>query len=247
MDSQRLVKVLLRLFIASIVATTLVGLYVIAIPSQDWEYEIKVLLTTATIAGASICGLACGGCMTRGRRVLPTIGLVLSVASAALAMFGIWAAPWNGPSNWDFWEVYWKCTAVVIFYAIACAHLSMLLMARLDGMYRWAYLVAYYLILGLATVLSFGVALEFFEQEGYWRLTGALSILVAAITLLVPVFHWLSHKAAEAQEAEVDQLFAVEEELARVKKRLIELENKRRILLGREQLGIAEGPLTDRQ
>jgi hypothetical protein len=100
------------------------------------------------------------------------------------------------------------------------------------------------LILGLATVLSFGVALEFFEKEGYWRLTGALSILVAAITLLVPVFHWLSRKSAPAQAAEVDQLFAVEEELAQVKKRLIELENKRRILLGREQLDIAERPMT---
>jgi hypothetical protein len=247
MNSQRLVKLLLRLFIASIVAMAAVGLYVIAIPSDDWEYEIKILLTTAAIAGASICGLACGGCMMRGRRMLPTIGLVLSVVSAGLTLVGVWASPWDGPSNWDFWEIYWKFTAVVIFYAIACAHLSMLLMARLDGMYRWTYLVAYYLILGLATVLSFGVALEFFEEEGYWRLTGALSILVAAITLLVPVFHWLSRKAAAVQEAEVDQLFAVEEELARVKKRLIELENKRRILLGREQLGIAEGPITKNQ
>jgi hypothetical protein len=247
MDSQRLVKLLLRLFIASIVATSAVGLYVVAMPSEDWEYEIKILLTTATIAGASICGLACGGCMMRGRRVLPTIGLLLSVASAGLTLFGIWASPWQGPSNWEFWEVYWKFTAVVIFYALACAHLSMLLMARLDGVYRWAYLVAYYLILGLATVLSFGVALEFFEKEGYWRLTGALSILVAAITLLVPVFHWLSRKAAAVHEAEVDQLFAVEEELARVKKRLLELENKRRILLGREQMDIAEGSMTKHQ
>jgi hypothetical protein len=247
MNSQRLVKLLLRLFIASIVSTTAIGLYVIAMPSDDWEYEIKILLTTATIAGASVCGLACGGCMMRGRRVLPTIGLVLSVTAAMLALVGIWAAPWNGPANWDFWEIYWKFTAVLTFYAIACAHLSMLLMARLEGMYGWAYLVAYYLILGLATVLSFGVALEFFEEEGYWRLTGALSILVAAITLLVPVFHWLSRKSAQVHEAEVDQLFAVEEELARVKKRLVELENKRRVLLGREQLSIAEEPMTKHQ
>jgi hypothetical protein len=61
------------------------------------------------------------------------------------------------------------------------------------------------------------------------------------------VFHWLSRKSAQVYEAEVDQLFAVEEELARVKKRLMELENKRRILLGREQLGIAERPMTKDQ
>src|SRR3989304_3464291 len=174
MNSQRLVKLSLRLFIVSIVATALVGMYVIAIPSDDWEYEIKVLLTTATIAGASICGLSCGGCLSRGHRVLPTAGLALTGLSAVLALIGIWVQPWSGPANWEFWEVYWKITASLICYAIACAHLSMLFLANLAGMYRWAYLVAYYLILGLATVMAAGILFEFFDEEGYWRLTGAL-------------------------------------------------------------------------
>jgi hypothetical protein len=67
-----------------------------------------------------------------------------------------------------------------------------------------------------------------------------LSILVAAITLMIPVFHRFSREEVAAQQAEADPLFAVEEELARVKKRLIELENRRRVLLGRAVDG--EGP-----
>src|SRR4051794_15923128 len=107
--------------------------------------------------------------------------------------------------------MYWKITAALAFYGIACAHLSLLFMANLTGVYRSAYLVGYYLILGLATVMAAGVVFEFFEQRHYWRLTGALSILVAAITLLVPVFHWLSRGEIAAHEAEGDPLFAVEE------------------------------------
>lgn len=234
MDSQRLVKWLLRMFIVSIVATAAIGIYVIAIPSDNWEYELKVLLTTATIAGASVCGLSCGGCLTRGRRTLPMIGLVLTGLSAALTLVGIWMQPWMRPGNWWFWENYWKLTAVLCFYAVGCAHLSMLFMARLARGYQWAYVVAYYLILGLATVIAAGVVFDFFDAQAYWRLTGTLSILVAAITLLIPVFHWFSREQFVIEAAEADPLFAVEEELGRVKKRLIELENKRRLLLGRE-------------
>jgi hypothetical protein len=83
---------------------------------------------------------------------------------------------------------------------------------------------------------------EFFDKEGYWRLTGVISILVAAITLMIPVFHRFSREEVAAKQAETDPLFAVEEEIARVKKRLIELENKRRVLLGRAETGAEDGP-----
>jgi hypothetical protein len=225
MNSQQLTKLSLRLFIVSIVATALVGILALAIPSDNWDFEIKVFLTTAIIAAASVCGLACGGCLTRGHRVLPGAGLILTVISACLLLAGMWPEIDS--------EVYWKVTVSLAFYAVACAHLSMLFMANLAGGYRWAYLVAYQLILGLATLLAAGIAFEFFENERYWRLTGVISILVAAITLLIPVFHRFSREEVAAKQAEIDPLFAVEEEIARVKKRLIELENKRRMLLGR--------------
>lgn len=237
MTSQRLVKILLRLFILSIVGTALAGLYVLAVPSQNWDYEIKVLLTTATIAGASICGLACGGCLLLGQRTAPMAGLALNALSACLILIGIWAQPWRHSSNWDFWEGYWKLTTSLTVYAIAFSHLSLLLMARLAGAYRWAYVVAYYLILGLATVVAAGILFEYFDKEEYWRTTGALSIMVAAITLMIPVFHRFSRDLVAAEIAATDPLLAVEAELAQAKKRVIELENQRRILLGRTVSG----------
>jgi hypothetical protein len=230
MDSQRLTKFFLRLFIAMVVAAALAGIAAIGIPNENWEYELKVLLTTAIIAGASICGLACGGCLQRGHRVLPTAGLVLTGVSACLLLIGMWPEINS--------EIYWKITVSLVFYAVACSHLSMLFMANLAGRYRWAYLVAYQLILGLATLLAAGAVFELFDDggEAYWRFTGVIAILVAAVTLLIPVFHRFSREEVAAARAEADPLFAVESEIAVVKKRLIELENKRRMLLGRETI-----------
>jgi cytochrome c oxidase subunit IV len=223
MSSQNLTKLCLRIFIASIVIAAVMGIVAIGVPSQNWELELRIFLTTATIAGASVCGLACGGCLTRGHRILPTAGLVLTGLSACLLLAGVWGRIES--------ENYWKTTASLSFFAVACAHLSMLFMANLAGGYRWAYLVAYPLILGLATLLGAGLVFDFFDNQGYWRLTGVISILVAAITLMIPVFHRMSRDEIAVQQANADPLFAVDEEIASLKKRLIELENKRRVLL----------------
>jgi hypothetical protein len=118
----------------------------------------------------------------------------------------------------------------------------MLFMANLAGGYRWAYVVAYQLVFGLATLLAAGVIFELFDDgDHYWRATAGISILVAAITLLIPVFHYMSREVVAAAEAEADPLFAVEEEIARLKKQLLELESKRRVLLGREKVGVVIG------
>ena len=233
MNSQRLTKISLRVFIASVVAAAVMGIVAIGIPTRNWDFEIKVFITTAIIAGASICGLACGGCLTRGHRILPSIGLVLTATSAVLLLCGVWLEP---NSEW-----YWKTTAVASFYAVACRHLSMLFMANLARGYRWSYIIAYQLILGLATLLAAGVVFDLFDHggEGFWRLTGVLAILVAAITLLVPVFHFMSREAFTAERSETDPVFAIDEEIARTKKRLLQLESQRRVLLGREIADVA--------
>jgi hypothetical protein len=131
------------------------------------------------------------------------------------------------------YETYWKIAGSLAIFAVACAHLSMLFMANLAGSYRWAYLAAYQLVFGLAALVTVGIIFEFFEHDRFWRLTGGVSILVAAVTLLIPVFHYMSRELVAEERAEADPLFAVEEEIARTKKHLLELENKRRILLGR--------------
>jgi hypothetical protein len=211
----------------SIVATAVLGIAALSFPTDSWELEIKAFLTTAILTAASICGLACAGCLQRGHRVLPTAGLILTPIAAILLLLGMWIEIES--------ENYWKLAITATVFAIACAHLSMLFMANLAGVYRWAYLAAYQLVFGLAALVTVGFVFELFDHDRFWRLTGGVSILVAAITLLIPVFHYMSRELVAATAAIDDPLFAVEEEIARTKKHLIELENKRRVLLGREK------------
>src|SRR5262249_43356997 len=156
-----------------------------------------------TIAGASICGLACGGWLTRGHHILPGLGLVLTTVTAMLLLFGIWKNFIDPPgSNWDFWKVYWQTTFVLMCYAIACSHLSMLFMANLAGGYRWTYIIAYQVVLGLATVLAAAIVVPHLaDKEGFWRLVGVLAILVAAVTLVTPVFHRFSRDTVAQSQA----------------------------------------------
>jgi hypothetical protein len=226
MDSRRLNKFLLRMFVVSIIATAVLGVIALSFPTEGWELEIKACLTTAILTAASICGLACGGCLQRGHRVLPLAGLILTPIAAILLLLGMWVEINS--------ESFWKISMIIAIFAVACAHLSMLFMASLAGAYRWAYLAAYQLVFGLAALLTVGIIFDFFDNDRYWRLTGGFSILVAAITLLIPVFHYMSRELLAASPVVEDPLFEIEEQIARTKKLLIELESKRRVLLGRQ-------------
>jgi hypothetical protein len=229
----RLSSTLLRVFVLAIAVTALVGAAAIAMPRKPRWIELRIILTTAAIAGASVCGLACGGCMGRGHRVLPTAGLVLTTLATVLLLIGIWAE-----INAD---AFWKTTLPLIFFAVACAHLSMLFMANLAGRYRWAFLFAYQIVFGLAALLSVGMISEkLFDNDSYMRCVGVMSVLVAAITLLVPVFHYMSYEKIAAAKEATDPVFALDEEIARLKKRLMELQSKRRSLLIKEQAAVVD-------
>jgi hypothetical protein len=227
-NQSQFTRVCLRLFIVSVIASALVGAAALAIPTGNWDFEIKVFLTTLIIAGASVCGLACGGCWTLGKRVLPGIGVACTVIAASLGLLMLWGEIGE--------EQLGKTVIVITTFAIACSHLSMLLLAKLHRSYQWAQLVAYQVILGLAILISAGIVFEFFDNEGYWRLTGVVSIASAAITLIIPVLWRLSRDLDDHEVASTDSILKIDEEIARCKKELMDLQAKRLRLLDAERV-----------
>jgi len=137
-----------------------------------------------------------------------------------------------------------KPTLVAAAYGVACSHLSMLLLARLHRSYRWAHLVAYQVILGLATLIAAGILFDFFDNEGYWRLTGVISIASAAITLIIPVLWRLSRDLDDHEVASTDSILKIDEEIARCKKELMDLQAKRLRLLDAER-AVEASPFTN--
>lgn len=218
-------RLCLRLAVASVIASAAVGAFALMIPTENFLFEGKILGTTLIISAASVCGLACGGCWSLGRRTLPAVGGAFVGAAALLSLIGLWS---------EFDEIaFWKLVGVSASLGIGCSHLSMLLLMRLKGTYRWAHLVAYQVILGLAALIAAGIAFEFFDSEGYWRLTGVVSIAMAAVTVIIPVFWWMSRDEAEAEIDEGDPVLRLDERIAHCKKELIELQSQRDALLGR--------------
>src|SRR5436190_10088465 len=86
-------KTALWLLIASVVVSALLGIWAI-LSGNFGELQARVLLTTLTITGASVIGLACGAYWETGRmRWLPLLGIILAIFAATMIIIGIWFEP----------------------------------------------------------------------------------------------------------------------------------------------------------
>jgi hypothetical protein len=213
-------KAFLYSLIVSIVLSAFLGILAILSGSWGW-FEVRILLTTVTIAAASICGLACGAYLaTKRGQVLPLAGIALAILGAAMVMAGMWADMRS--------DAYWKCAVTVSVFAVACGHLALLSMARLAEWFLWSLVVAHAVILGVASLIVLLVWSEL-HGTGMFQLLGVAAIIDAAITILIPIFHWLSRaplapaapslrpRTAEAADAAIAQLRARIAELEKQK------------------------------
>jgi hypothetical protein len=198
--------------IASIAASALVGIGVILFGNFG-ELETKILLTTLTVSYASILGLACGAYLeTRRGKVLPVTGIVMAIASAILWIILVW----YGTIREDLFV---KSLLSTTLFAVACSHLSLISLARLDKKFLWSRHAAY-ISVGIMTAILFWLILDMRGSFPEWvsRIIGVLSIVVAALTIITPVFHKLSLGQTIEE---------IDEEIARLNARIEELEKQK--------------------
>jgi hypothetical protein len=214
-------KTFLYALIGSIILGALLGITAILSGRFGW-LEVRVLLTTATIAVASICGLACGAHLSTGRgRALPLAGIALTLVAAGMLIGGIW--------HETFSDSYWQTTASASVFAVACAHLSLLSMARLADWFRWSLTVAYVVILGVAGLIVLMILREQ-HGAGMMQLLGVATIVDAAITIVIPILHRLSRDEISRQAGTGTagmanlQVAEIDAEIARLRDRIAVLE-----------------------
>jgi hypothetical protein len=204
-------RVFLYSFIASVSLSALIGIGVILF-GDFGDLAIRVLLTTLTITVTSILGLACGVYLERENVQLPVAGIIFTVITAILWLIVIWYH--GAPKEW-----YMKTTVTLTILAYACSHLSLLSLAHLEKRFAWIHLTAHFVIWSLASFAIFVVWAEPHDYEQIIaRTMGVLGILVAAVTIVTPVFHKLS---AVQTVADIDA------EIARLKLKIEDLEVKR--------------------
>lgn len=178
------------------------------------HFEIRVLMTTLTITATSILGLACGAALESGKgNFLPKTGIVSSILAAVLYQFIIWNAL-------DRNEIFIKSTLTVTVLAVVCSHLSLLSLARLDRRFLWFRWVGWMADWILAGLILF---LMWFEPAGstdtIYRIMAVLAILIAAVTIITPIFHRLSHTETGIEEIDL--------EIKKLKEQIEKLESRK--------------------
>ena len=210
-------KLFLYLFLFSIGVSALVGIAIL-IFGNFGELEVRVLLTALTITVTSILGLACGAFLETGNgRLVPITGIVLAVVSGVMWMFVIWPEGNRG-------DTFVRSLLSITIIAAACAHVSLLSLARFEKRFSWVHTAAH------ATIWPLAATLVFLVWDSHWigeeisgRVVGVISILVGAVTVMTPIFHWLSH--AEPTAAAIDaEIEALRDKIAMLEKRRIEIE-----------------------
>jgi hypothetical protein len=212
-------KLFLYALIVSVCASAVLG--IIAILSGDFgDLQVKVLLTSLTISGASLAGLCCGAAFEAHRgRYFACAGMLLGAVAALLILIGIW-----GEVSQD---AFWKATATVSVFAAGFAHTCLLRLARLSRRYLWTFWAAYVLVFGLCTIIS---GMLWVEPQNDWsfRIMGVNAILVGAVSLLIPIFHRLSRDEIPSSERDRRITLAeIDDEIARHKQRIEELERRK--------------------
>jgi hypothetical protein len=169
--------------IGSVAVSAVIGIIAIVIGAFG-KTEARILLTTLAISAASICALACGALWESGRvKLLPMIGIALAIFAAILLIAGIW---WE-PSS----DGYWKFTASAGLMAAATAHVCLLALARLAPRFVWSQIAAYTAAYLLAFLFIYLIYTEL-RSETFIRVIGVTSTVLAAVSILTPVFHRLS-------------------------------------------------------
>lgn len=176
-------KVALWFLIVSVALSAALGILAI-LTGNFGDFEMRIILTTLTISAASIGALAAGALWEgRGQKELPLLGVVLAVVAALLIITGIWFEPHS--------DQYWKFTASTGVLAAATSHACLLSLAKLAPRFAWARLVTLTAVYALAVLIVMTI---YFEPTGDMglRIIGTTSIVVAALTIMTPIFHRLS-------------------------------------------------------
>lgn len=176
-------KIALWFLICSVAISAILGI-IIVLAGTFSDLQIRIILTTLTISAASICALASGALWEKRReRFLSLSGAILAVLAAVLVVAGIWTEADN--------DEFWKFAASVSLLAVATAHVCLLALASLARRFAWTRLAALVAVYSLAGLFIYII---YFTPKGDTgvRIIGATSIIVAALTILTPIFHRLS-------------------------------------------------------
>lgn len=214
LDIVNLKRLFLYVLITSVALSALIGIGVLLFGNFG-EFETRILMSTLIVTTVSVLGLACGACIEAGKgRAIPFAGIVFSIASGVLWMVMLWS-PFEQRN-----DTFIHSLMTVTILALACAHVSLLSLATLERRFAWSIIAVHVFVWSLAGLTIFVIWAHIDpSQNMIARVMGVLSIVIAALTVVTPVFHKLSRSD--------DDTAKIDAEIEQLKEKIAELENRR--------------------
>ena len=208
------------LLIASVAVSALLGVFILLFGEFD-ETELRILATSLTITCMSLLGLACGASVEAARlKTVPIAGIAFAIVSAFIWIVIIWSESSGG-------EYIAKTVFTTTIFAFAFSYSSLLAFAALEKRFAWAQYAAYLAVALLVGILLYTIWYDNQPNEEFLaRVIGADSVVIGALTVMIPILHKLS--------GSTDELEQVEHEIESLKTKLAALERKKSSLVNRE-------------
>ena len=231
MDNFNVKKISLYLLICSIALSALMGIWAI-ISGEFGDVQLQILLTTLTVVGTSVLGLACGAFLESPRntnlKAVPLIGIALAILCAFVSFWLIWE-PIKQSNN----EGIFKLFFVSLIFSFSLAQLSLLSMANLAAKFRWSLVSAYIVIFILDSIISAIIVFELSGDDGFViRLIGILSVVAASLTVMIPIFHRLSR--SDFARFETQTAANIDAEITKLRAQISHLEKQKEDILNNE-------------
>jgi hypothetical protein len=193
MGNHSIKRLLLYLFLGTLILAALVGIYVLLFGTFG-KTEEKVLLTTLGISFFSVTSLACAAAFEKRRYALLSIpGFALSVAGFAILLPSIWA-------EWLDSNPIAKITVILAILSFSFAQACLLSLVTLERRAAWAFYANVVAILTLAATISLVIVLD--KAGWLLRFAGAVGIVDGCLSLCIPVLHRLGGKLKTPMAAE---------------------------------------------
>jgi peptidoglycan/LPS O-acetylase OafA/YrhL len=174
-------RLFLWLFLGFLGITALLAIGAV-LSSEFGDTQARVLSSSASISAASVLAMACAAFRERGRvPVFGSLGIVLAGLALLAALVLIWTQS-EHPS-----EAMIKTTLLLVVYAVGTAHAELLLLPPLARRHAVAQPVGVGLIALLAALLTIVILDPEDVAEGLSRSIAVVSILVALVTLAIPI------------------------------------------------------------
>ena len=213
-------RIVLYCLIGSVAIGAVLAILFVLLNTWSW-FEVRVLLSTIVIAVASLCVMACElARVPKDLNLFPWCGFVLIALSTILLLVGMWVDIDD--------EIYWKTASSFCIVAIATVHVCLLSVVPLASRFNVIFYIAMQISYGLAIICVLLVFEAFEFDDIAMRLVILLTILAAALSLVIPLLSRLSRTDRTAVELstplELRNADAIDDEIALLRNRIAELE-----------------------